>query len=99
MCSRSVRHPASTCGVTAYMRAFMIRVVMRCAHCRSSNDAWDAPLAPTSSGGAPEFERPARYILANGLFDCRIERRRHVVGEELLPDAGGALRCVLGAGV
>src|ERR1700684_549438 len=93
---RSVHHPASTSGVTAYIRAFMIREDML----TSARTRHATPRLPRpSSARIPKLNRAATHVRVDGLFDRRIERRRHVFCEELFPDARGALCRVARAGL
>src|SRR5580658_4846192 len=83
MCASNSRHRVSTSGVTEYMRALTIQSVTRREALSLSVDVAD----------------PAFGIGVDRLFDRRLQRRRHVLGEHLLPDIGRALRGIAGAGI
>src|ERR1700751_3214306 len=72
MCSSRARQVASTLGVTAYMRAFMIQAL-------------------TASPGLAELARPALDEAGDRLAPRRIERRRDVLRQQLVPYESGAL--------
>src|ERR1051326_5822574 len=83
MCSRSVRQAASTPGVTAYMRAFMIPA-----------------LAVTSAlPRLLQLARTPRHVVGNRLAHRRIQGRRDILRQQLLPDCRGALGGVARTGL